>query len=182
MIIQEATQVGSPIIRKKSKAIVLSRIKTKEIKKIVQDLIDSMHHHQLVGMAAPQIGKNLRIFVTEIRETQLRKADSDKEIDNLRVFINPQIISRSKKSTSRYEGCGSVAYAQIFATVSRPESVRVRAFDEKGERFVLGASGLLARVIQHELDHIDGKVFLDREFDSKSLMSKHEYIAKFKKK
>ena len=172
MVIKKTTQVGTPVIRKKSlpvKAIFNSR----KIKKIVKDLIDSMRYHNLVGMAAPQIGINQRIFVSEIRETKLRKSN---ETDPVRVFINPKIISLSRELVFGYEGCGSVANAGLFGKVRRAQSVVVEAFDKKGGKFRLRASGLLARIIQHENDHLDGKVFLDRLSDMESIMSREEYL------
>ncbi|MDB5266223.1 MAG: Peptide deformylase [Parcubacteria group bacterium] len=180
MIIKELTQVGNPIIRRKSS--VVKDFKSKKIKKTIKDLVDSMRHGNLVGIAAPQIGINQRIFLTEIRMTSLRTIDKDKEADDLRVFINPQVLSVSKKTFSEYEGCGSVAHANLFGKVSRPTSLVIKARDKNGEWFTMEAKGLLAKVILHELDHIDGKVFLDRLTDTKSLMSRSEYKKMFKKK
>ena len=171
MIIKSVTQVGSPIIRNKSKRV--ETVTSPEIKKIIKDLIDSMRDSNLVGMAAPQIGHNLRIFVTEIRNTTLRKT---KELDKLRIYINPKIIKISKSKISGYEGCGSVASSGIFGKVPRPSQVTVSAIDENNNKFKHKAKGLLARVIQHELDHLDGVIFLDKVTDKKSLMSKEEYI------
>ena len=171
MIIKSVTQVGNPIIRNKSKNVKV--VNSPEIKKIIKDLTDSMRHSNLVGMAAPQIGHNLRIFVTEIRTTTLRKT---KELDKLRVFINPKIIKISKERALGYEGCGSVALSGIFGKVSRPTQVTIIATDENNHKFEYTAKGLLARVIQHELDHLDGIIFLDKVDDKKSLMSKEEYI------
>jgi peptide deformylase len=127
-------------------------------------------------MAAPQIGVCSRIFVTEIRETKLRKAHSANDIDDLRVFINPKVISVSEKTTKGWEGCGSVACADLFAKVERPKEITVEAFDKKGEKFTLTAKGLLARVIQHEIDHLNGVVFTDIA-DRKTFMSREPYLA-----
>lgn len=143
------------------------------MKKIVTNLTDSMRHHELVGMAAPQIGVNLRIFVTEVRKTKTR---IQKETDPLRVFINPKIVKFSKRVVAGYEGCGSVANAGLFGAVKRPAEVVVTAFDQEGKRFKLYGKGLLARIIQHETDHLNGIVFLDRVSDTKSLISREEYI------
>lgn len=182
MIIKQVTQIGNPIIRKISGPVPQKDIGTKQINAVIKNLTNSMRYHGLVGMAAPQIGINVRIFVTEIRKTKVRRKQSRKEIDPLRIFINPKIVSFSKQKTSGYEGCGSVAEAQIFGKVSRPKSIIVQAQNAKGEHFELRATGLLARVIQHEYDHIDGKVFIDRVTDTKSLMSRSEYLKKFQKK
>ncbi|MES2437393.1 MAG: peptide deformylase [Patescibacteria group bacterium] len=176
MIVKHATQVGNPIIRSKAKSV--KNITSKETKKIIKDLVDSMHYHALVGMAAPQIGKSLRVFVTEIRQTKNRKP---KDLDPIRVFINPEITYYSKKVALGYEGCGSVASSELFGKVPRSESIVIKAYNEKGEPFEFTAQGLLARVIQHEQDHIEGKVFLDRITDTESFMSRNEYRAKFKK-
>lgn len=171
MIIKSITQVGNPIIRKKSKRI--TTVVSPKIKKIIKDLIDTMRFANLVGISAPQIGHNLRIFVTEIRTTTLRKTN---EVDKLRVYINPRIIDASKKRVAGYEGCGSVASAGIFGKVSRPNKITIEAVDEKNKRFVFTARGLLSRVIQHEIDHLDGVIFLDKVSDNMSLMSREEYL------
>ena len=177
-IIKQVTQVGNPLIRTTSKKV--TNPQSKEVQKVITNLIDSMHHHELVGMAAPQIGSNLRIFVSEIRATQLRKGKTVKDMDGLKVYINPKIISYSKKQVSGYEGCGNIASAGIFAVVKRPESIIVQAQDREGNKFELKASNLLARVIQHEVDHINGIVFTDKA-DPKTYMSRNEYLDKFKK-
>jgi peptide deformylase len=172
MIVKRATQVGNPVIRKKS-ASVRGILSSKKIGKIVRNLIDSMRYHNLVGMAAPQIGINRRIFVSEIRKTKMRRSSGD---DPIRVFINPKIVSSSRGQVLGYEGCGSVANAGLFGSVKRARSVTVEACNEKGRKFKLRANGLLARIIQHETDHLDGKIFLDRLVDTKSLMSREEYL------
>jgi len=173
MIIKDTVQVGNKIIRTKSKIITNSRSKAVQV--IVKNLIDSMHHHELVGMAAPQIGENVRIFVTEIRETKLRKGENSNDVDPLRVFINPKIIAASKNNTAGWEGCGSVAFANLFGTVKRTTAITIEALDEKGIKFQLKANGLLARVIQHEIDHLNGIVFTDKA-DPKTYMSRNEYL------
>jgi peptide deformylase len=170
MVIKNTTQVGNPVIRRKSKLV--SQF-SRQTKAIVKNLTDSMRYHDLVGMAAPQIGINQRIFVSEIRKTPTRK---QREADPIRVFINPKIVSFSRKQTFDYEGCGSVAHGGLFGNVKRAQSVVVEAFDEKGSKFKLRAVGLLARIIQHEADHLEGRVFLDRMSDMKSLMSREEYL------
>ncbi len=171
MIIKNATQVGNPIIRRRSRAVI--HVASPAARRIVRNLIDSMRHHGLVGMAAPQIGINKRIFVTEIRKTKTRKQN---ELDPVRIFINPQITNRSQKQDAGYEGCGSVANAGLFGKVNRSYSVTVVAFDERGKRFKIRATDFLARIIQHENDHLDGKIFLDRMTDMGSIMSREEYL------
>ncbi len=178
MIIKEIIQIGNPVIRKKSKELSDKEIKSHKIKNIVRYLIDSMCHYNLIGISAPQINNNVRIFVTEIGKNKNRTI---KDLDGLRVFINPKIISYSKEKVSGYEGCGSVADANLFGLVNRPKLIKIEAQDINGNYFELKAVGLLARVIQHEYDHLDGILFIDKVTDNKSYMSGSEYRKKFKK-
>jgi len=132
-------------------------------------------------MAAPQIGQNVRMFVSEVRKTKLRKKQSVKNIDELRVYINPEVVWSSKDKVSGWEGCGSVAFANLFGKVKRSKKVVVRALDGDGNEFTIKADNLLARVIQHEVDHLNGVIFTDTA-DLKTFMSQDEYLKKFEKK
>jgi peptide deformylase len=174
MIQQTPSQIGEPVIRKKALKVI--DCLSKETRKTVRDLVDSMRHHTLVGMAAPQIGVSSRVFVTEIRETKLRKAHRADDVDDLRVFINPKVVSVSDKTAKGWEGCGSVACTALFAKVDRPTEITVTAHDAKGVKFTLTAKGLLARVIQHEIDHLNGIIFTDTA-DPKTFMSREPYLA-----
>ncbi len=178
MIIKEIIQIGNPVIRKKSKNLSNSEIKLRKTKNIINNLVDSMRHYNLIGISAPQVNHNLKIFVTEIRNTKNRKIN---ELYDLKVFINPKIISFSKEKVFGYEGCGSVADANLFGLVNRSKSIKIESKDINGKLFQLYASGLLARVIQHEYDHLDGILFIDKVAETKSYMSGSEYRKKFKK-
>jgi peptide deformylase len=169
MAIKRTVQAGNPVIR--AVAGPIEKISSAQTQKIIQDLTDTMRACALVGIAAPQIGISKRIFISEIRAKNSRGA----EADSLRVFINPVITWTSKKKVSDWEGCGSVANSNLFAKVKRPESVTVTAQNENGELFVLKASGLLARIIQHEVDHLNGILFTDTA-DRNTYMSSDEYM------
>jgi peptide deformylase len=119
-----------------------------DIKKTVRDMIDTMQAEKGVGLACPQIGLALRIFVTQA------------EGDGARAFINPTIIWTSQEQVKYEEGCLSLP--GIYADVTRPAGVKVQAWNEEGRAFTLEASGMLARVIQHEYDHLEGVLFVDR--------------------
>jgi peptide deformylase len=173
-MIRKTVQVGNPILRKKSKPV--ERVEAAAVQRLIKDLVDSMRANELVGMAAPQIGINLRVFVTELRKTKIRK--NLKEVDPVRVFVNPRILSISKKQTVLYEGCGSLAHAQLFGPVRRPNKVTVEAFDKEGKKFKFVATGLLAKVVQHELDHLNGIVCVDRFTDTRKVMERSEYISR----
>lgn len=174
MIIKDIIQIGNPLLSQKSKFV--KKIDTPEVKRVVKNLVGSMRHHDLVGMASSQIGEKLRIFVTEARKTPYR---NPKDTDELRVYINPKIVWFSKKEVIIYEGCGSVAYAKLFAPVKRPEKIIIEASNEKGNKFRFKASGLLSRVIQHEYDHLDGIEFMEKVTDIRKIMSLGEYVKKF---
>jgi peptide deformylase len=172
MAIRKISEIGSKVIR--TKALPLTDISPKKLVKIITDLTDTMRAEGLVGIAGPQIGLGYRIFLTEIRKTKSRKDIT--EVDPLRVFINPEIVSMSKRSIDGYEGCGSVCNGGLFGTVKRPETIRIRAFNETGEPFELETGGLLARIIQHEIDHLNGICFIDKVTDTKTLLGRDTYL------
>lgn len=176
MAIKKAVQIGEPVIRKVAQRV--KNPKSTATRTIIQDLTDSMRSAGLVGMAAPQIGSSTRIFVVELRKTKARK---NLGASPLYVFVNPQISLYSKKWVIGYEGCGSIAYGQLFGPVKRAQSVVVKAIGADGKPFTLSAKGMLARVIQHENDHLNGVVFLDKITDMRKLVSR-DYFIKHKPK
>lgn len=176
MIVENVIQIGNPILKQRNRTI--TRIKDKKVTKTIEDLTDSMRHYGLVGMAAPQIGVNMKVFVTEIRPTKSRKSEV---LDDLKIFINPRIIWKSKKQVIIYEGCGSVVNGNLFGPVKRPQKIVIRATSETGKRFKLKAEGLLARVIQHEYDHLAGVEFVEKINNYKKIMSRNEYIKMMEK-
>jgi peptide deformylase len=118
------------------------------IRQLVDDMAETMYAAPGIGLAATQVNVHERIVVIDISETH----------DELRVFINPEIVAQSGREESE-EGCLSVP--GIFDKVTRAERVTVRALDRDGKPFELAADGLLAVCIQHELDHLVGKIFVD---------------------
>lgn len=121
------------------------------IRTIVNDMAETMYAAPGVGLAATQVGIALRIFVIDTA--------AEGEQSDLRVFINPQILERRGKHMWR-EGC--LSFPDVAEEVKRAESVRVRALDRDGREFELEADGLLAVVIQHEADHLDGILMIDQ--------------------
>ena len=118
------------------------------VRKLVADMAETMYAAPGIGLAATQVNVHERVVVIDVSEAH----------DELRVFINPEIVAQSGREESE-EGCLSVP--GIFDKVTRAERVTVRALDRNGEPFELAADGLLAVCIQHELDHLMGKVFVD---------------------
>jgi len=134
-----------PILKKTS--VVVPDING-EIDSLVEEMLDAMDRGKGVGLAGVQVGRLLRLFVTRVPN------------DSPRVFINPDILETSIEVEPFEEGCLSIP--GIYTDVMRPSSVRVQAWSRKGRPFTLSAEGYLARVIQHEFDHLNGVVFLDR--------------------
>ncbi|MCI5520931.1 MAG: peptide deformylase [Treponema sp.] len=139
------TKIGEEILRQKAQPV--EEIND-EIRQLANDMLETMIDADGVGLAAPQIGRSIRMFVI--------MADDDVK----RVFINPQIIKTSNEVGPYDEGCLSIP--QVYETIVRPLQVTVQAYDENGKRFTLDADGLLARCIQHENDHLDGVLYIDR--------------------
>lgn len=171
MAVRTAIQVGDPRLKAKNKTV--ESFSDPDLKQVVGDLIDSMRAGELIGMAAPQIGENWRVFVTEPRETKTRTAN---QVDELRVYINPKITKVSKEQTVIWEGCGSFVHGELFGPVSRPKEITVEAQDLTGKRFSLVCDGILARVIQHEYDHLDGIEFIEKVTDLRQLKNVEFYL------
>lgn len=166
----EIYQLGHLVIRAKSKKVKFPL--DNNAKKIIVDLRQAMTDEGvLVGISAPQIGISKKILITHPRATKLGRNEKGNEI----IFINPTIKRYSRKKIDGYEGCGSVANANLFGIVCRSENIDVEYFSEDGEKRLETFSGFLAVIIQHEYDHLDGIVFTDRIKDLKSLMSGSEY-------
>lgn len=142
---------------------------TDEVRQLVADMAETMYQAPGIGLAAIQIGVASRVIVIDISESR----------DQLKVFINPQIIARDGEQTIE-EGCLSVP--GIFEPVTRAGHVRVRALGLDGQSFEVEASGLLATCIQHEIDHLDGKVFVDyvsrlKQQRIRKKLEKHQRLA-----
>ncbi len=168
---EKISQIGERIIRSKAKKV--RNPKSAITKRLLNRLNLAMRREALVGIAAPQIGVGLCIFIAYPRSTRFR---TQKGQEGEIVFINPVIIRKSRIQTDGYEGCGSVAHADLFGKVKRPSAIEVKAQDQKGEWFHIKAKGLLARIIQHEYDHLEGTLFIDRVQSTKTLLDRASYL------
>lgn len=169
MAIKSILQIGNKKLKAKNKLIKPSDIDL--IKQIVQDLVDTMIDKDIIGIAAPQIGENYKLFITEPRQTTYRPSDQS---DKLRIYINPKIIDYSDTKTIIYEGCGSVG-SDFFGPVERSREIIIEAYDMDFKKFRLRCDGLLARVIQHEYDHLSGIEFIEKIIDYKKVMNFEAY-------
>ena len=142
MSLLEIHVLGSPILRQETQPV--ERM-TDELRRLADDMFDTMHAAKGIGLAAPQVGRSERLAVIDID-------------DNPIVIVNPEIILR-EGSAKGEEGCLSIP--EVFGDVDRATRITVRALDRDGKSFDLDATDLLARCLQHEIDHLHGKLFLD---------------------
>lgn len=142
---------GDPVLRQRSREIEAGS----DLKQLVEDMFETMHQAQGIGLAAPQIGKSIRLFVVDgtILEDEPSMADFKK------VFINPVILEEEGEEWPYEEGCLSIP--NIRESVSRKSKLRIRFYDEDWNVKEEEYHGLKARIIQHEYDHIEGKLFID---------------------
>jgi peptide deformylase len=157
---KDIVQREAPVLREVAKSVPVDEIKSERIQKIIVDMKDAMAiQKDGVAIAAPQIAVNLRIFV--ISGTLLKQADKKYKGDGSDlIFINPEIIKASKEKKEVEEGCLSVRW--LYGKVKRSIRVTLRGYNEKGEKLERGASGLLAQIFQHEVDHLNGILFTDK--------------------
>ena len=135
--------LGSPILRQETERVTAF---TPELRRLADDMFDTMHAANGIGLAAPQVGRRERLFVAEVDDTRL-------------VVINPELVLR-QGSQKGEEGCLSIP--EVFADVERAERIIMRAQDADGKLYEVEATELLSRCLQHELDHVFGKMFIDR--------------------
>ena len=121
------------------------------LRKLIDDLVETMHDAPGVGLAAIQVGEPIRLLVADVAKKE--------EEPNPQVFINPEVTWRSDERATYEEGCLSIP--EYYAEVERPASVRARYLDRQGKKQEILAEGLLATVLQHEVDHLDGVLFID---------------------
>ncbi|MBP7870210.1 MAG: peptide deformylase [Candidatus Saccharicenans sp.] len=148
MAILEILKVGHPLLAQK--AIPVENI-NQEIVDLARDMVETMYRAPGVGLAAPQVNRGIRLITVDLSVGENK--------DELFILINPEIVEESGKITAE-EGCLSVP--GIYEKLERPERVVVRGYDFNGREITIEARDLLARAFAHEIDHLDGKLFIDR--------------------
>ncbi len=175
MAVLEVAKLGNPVLRKIASPVDLNSLLETEdnsIQSFIDDLIDTMRVEDGVGLAAPQVNRSLRIVALECAHNQRYPDRPDFE---LLVLVNPEITHYSDEKELGWEGCLSLP--DFRGLVPRSRKVIVEAFDRHGEKLSIEAEGFQAVVLQHEIDHLNGMVYLDRMPD----MSKLSYQAEFEK-
>lgn len=152
------------VLRKPALAVAESDISSAHIQNIIKDMSDTLRGtNDGIGIAAPQIGESLRIFVASEEAVAPDPAAKSKAEWQHWIFINPEITSIAKAHEDDTEGCLSVP--NIYGITSRAKEITITAFDEHGKKVTRNATGLFARLFQHEIDHLNGRLFVDHATD-----------------
>lgn len=162
----EIVQAGNPVLRQRARPLTVAEIRSREIQKLIETMRTSMHEAPGVGLAAPQLGLGWQLAVIEDREDYHKDVpeallqERERRPVPFHAIINPAIEMIGDERAEFFEGCLSLA--GFTALVSRSRAVRVTCLDERGEQKVIEASGWYARILQHEIDHLNGTLYIDR--------------------
>ena len=159
-------QAGDPVLRKQSRPLTKDEISSPSIQQLIELMREAMHDAPGVGLAAPQIGQSIQLAVIEDPEEYLTQLSPDQLAELQRspvpfhVIINPKLTFMDNSSAQFFEGCLSVEGYQ--AVVDRALHVRIQCLNERGEEVTINAHGWYARILQHEIDHLNGILYVDR--------------------
>jgi peptide deformylase len=162
----EIVQTGNLVLRQKARPLGLAEITSKEIQKLIESMRKTMHDAPGVGLAAPQVGLSLQLAVIEDRQEYHKDVSVEQLQERERrpvpfhAIINPRIVETSGETAEFFEGCLSLS--GFSALVPRARAVRVECLNERGKKKVIEASGWYARILQHEIDHLRGTLYIDR--------------------
>lgn len=175
MAILKVARMGHPVLRARARAVEPSQIRSAEFQTLLDDMFQTMKEYQGVGLAAPQVHESLRVFVCGYAAPVDDEDEEEAEEDRvpLMALINPEIAPIGREVAEDWEGCLSIP--DIRGLVPRARHVGIRAYDRHGKRIELRVSGFPARVMQHEADHLDGVLFLDRMKSFESLTFLDEF-------
>jgi peptide deformylase len=167
--ILKVARIGHPVVRAAARPVEPEELLSREVQRLLDDMVETMREYQGVGLAAPQVHVGLRLAVVEVTE-----ADARAEQAVPLVFLaNPRLTPLAGAPVLGWEGCLSVP--ELRGRVPRHARLRLEALDRNGSPLAIEADGFFARVIQHECDHLDGRVYLDRMPDMGSLSFLDEF-------
>jgi peptide deformylase len=164
MAILKVARLGHPVLRQRAAPVPPEAIGSRAVQQLIDDMVETMREYDGAGLAAPQVHVSLRIAVLEV---EAHPRDPDVPPIPLTVLINPVVTPLGEEMDEDWEGCLSIP--DLRGLVPRYRAVRLECLDRGGQRVELVAKDFFARVIQHETDHLDGVVFLDRMRDFRSL-------------
>jgi peptide deformylase len=150
MALREIRILGDPVLREPAREV---EEPDEEIRQLVKDMLETMYHAEGIGLAAPQVGISRRVIVVDL-------GDSDEDEVGAVALVNPRVAEVRKKKDKAPEGCLSIP--GLEEVVERPETVTIEGTTPDGDPFSMEVSGLLSRALQHEIDHLDGILFIDR--------------------
>ena len=160
MSILKVSRMGHPVLRKKVRPLAPAEITTAPMQRLIDDMTQTMLEYNGVGLAAPQVHEELRLFVAQVVRDREDEEEDEPGKPEILALINPEIKPASRRVEEDWEGCLSIP--DLRGLVPRYRDISVKAYDRTGRQVDLQASGFMARVIQHETDHLDGVLFLDR--------------------
>ncbi len=158
--------MGHPVLRQRGRPLETADFRNPLVQRLIDDMIETMHEYNGIGLAAPQVHVSLRLFVALLEEDPDAKTTAT-------VLANPEIVSNASTREEGWEGCLSIP--DIRGMVSRFTDVTVKALDRDGRDIELQLKKFSARVVQHEADHLDGVLFVDRMTSMESLTYLEEY-------
>src|SRR5690242_1183446 len=170
MSILKVSRLGHPVLRKVTVNVQMEALQSASMQKLIDDMVETMKEYDGVGLAADQVFASKQIAVLEVAENP-RYPDKPKV--PMTVLVNPQITPLSDETEEDWEGCLSIP--DLRGRVSRYKSIHVQALDRNGKKLNFEAHDFHARVIQHEFDHLNGKVYLDRMKDFTTLTFLQEF-------
>jgi peptide deformylase len=165
MSILKVSRLGHPVLRMKASDVEAADIKAGKFRALIDDMIETMHEYEGVGLAGPQVHLPLRIFVFEVQEKVAKRRGIAKL--NAGVFFNAVYEPIGTETITDWEGCLSVPF--LGGEVARYKRLRIRGLDHEGNEAELEVTDFTARIFQHEIDHTDGHVYLDRMPDLTTL-------------
>jgi peptide deformylase len=178
-------QAGEPVLRRPARPLRPNEVRSREIRELIEQMKETMYAAPGVGLAAPQIGQGIQLAVIEDRPeytkdwTPEQLADRERKVVPFHVIINPRLTLIGDERVEFFEGCLSLA--NLMALVPRARRVRVECLNEKGEPRVIEAGGWYARILQHEIDHLGGAMYVDR-MHPRTLMTVENYTRHWKDK
>ena len=168
--------MGHPVLRAAARPLEAADIRSAGVQQLIDDMFETMAEYQGVGLAAPQVHEGVRIFVAGFPGDENEEEDDEEDDEQhvpLMAVINPDITIIGRDLTEDWEGCLSIP--EIRGRVPRARQIVLRGYDRAGKRIEIKASDFTARVIQHEADHLDGVLFLDRMKSFESLTFLEEF-------
>ena len=170
MAVRRILRMGHPHLRRVADPLPVEQIGSPDFERLLADMRDTLRDYGGVGLAAPQIDESVRVAIIELGEIRSRYGDVPRV--PLTTFINPEIEVLDDKRAGYWEGCLSVPGLRGFVT--RPQHVRIRYTDTEGEQCSLTLEGFPATVVQHEFDHLDGTLYVDRVAEPQFMMFEDE--------